>query len=205
MNKLEYPFRVKQIAQPVVAEVSESCPGGKSAASELLHRLRQQDLPTVSSRQEPCQPVERRSQVITAYVWLPLSRVQRHAHADRSDLTPIFGKHGSLTVEGGGHRVGSRGESRLDGITDDFVQHAVVRLDCLPEQGNVFIDGSLHGVTIALPERGAAFNIGEEKSDGAARQLGHDASFRRNSVDFHRGYLALVVPSNHCRAAHCVA
>ena len=82
---------------------------------------------------------------------------------------PIFGKQGSLSVKGGGHRVGSRRESSLDGITDYFVEHAVVRLDCLPEQGNLSIDRGHHSVAITLPERGAAFDIGEEKSDGAAR------------------------------------
>jgi hypothetical protein len=39
MNNLEYPFRVKQITQPVVTEVSESCSSGKGTASELLDRL----------------------------------------------------------------------------------------------------------------------------------------------------------------------
>ena len=43
-----------------------------------------------------------------------------------------------------------------------------MRLDCLPEQGNMPIDGGGHSVAITLPERGASFDIGEEKSDGTA-------------------------------------
>src|SRR5688500_9370007 len=66
MSELIDPLRLEQVAQPMVTEVSEFDPSWKGTASELLDRLRQQDLSTVSSREESCEPVERRSQVITA-------------------------------------------------------------------------------------------------------------------------------------------
>jgi hypothetical protein len=106
---------------------------------------------------------------------LSLSRVQGYAHADWAWLSPVFSQESSLSAKGGGHRVGSGGESGLDRITDHFVEHAVMRLDCLPEHGHMPVDGGSHGVAITLPERGAAFDIGEEEDDGTGGQLAHGA------------------------------
>jgi hypothetical protein len=122
--------------------------------------------------------------------------MQGHAYAERLELPPIPSQEGTLSVEGSRYRVGSGGERGLDGVTNDFVEHAVMRLDCLPEQGNMSSDGDGHGGAITLPESGAAFDIGEEEGDGAARQLGHNESFRRIGPGSHTAYLALYCASN---------
>jgi hypothetical protein len=48
MQQLEDVLRLKQIAQPVVAKVSEVGTRGKGATGQLLDGLRKQDLSAVS-------------------------------------------------------------------------------------------------------------------------------------------------------------
>ena len=64
-------------------------------------------------------------------------------------------------------------------------------LDGRVEQHKMPLDGGRHRRAVPLPERGAAFDVGEEESDSALRQLGHDASFSRNDAGSYTGYLAL--------------
>src|SRR5918994_1521150 len=188
----------------MLTQISKLGSQRQSAARQLLHDLRHQNLTAGSGSDQARETVECRGEIVASRIRHRFSLVQGHAHADRCKLVPILSQEGALSVKGGGHRVGSRGESSLDRITDHFVEHPVMRLDCLPEQGNMPIDGGGHSVATTLPERGAAFDIGEEKSDGAARQLGHGASFRRNCADAYTGYLALHGAWNGRRTLACV-
>ena len=48
VEQLVDPLRLEQIAQPVVAQIEKVGPCGKGAAGQLLHRLRQKDLASMS-------------------------------------------------------------------------------------------------------------------------------------------------------------
>jgi hypothetical protein len=48
-----------------------------------------------------------------------------------------------------------------------------MRVDGRIEQGHIARDDRNHRLTISLPERGAAFDVREEKGDSAAGEIGH--------------------------------
>jgi hypothetical protein len=200
MNQLEYSLRVEQIAQTMVTEIPKLSSHRQPVARQLLRDVRHQNLTTEAGSEQARKAVEGRGQVIAGRIRRRLSCVDCHAYPDRFKLPPIFSQESTLSVKGGGQRVGSGGESSLDRITDHFVEHAVMRLDCLSEQGNMSSNGGGHSGAITLPERGAAFDIGEEKSDGAARQLGHGAPFRPNGLVHIQGTF-LLGASNYCRTS----
>ena len=50
---------------------------------------------------------------------------------------------------------------------------AAVGFDRLAEEGVVASQGSLHRLGVLLPEAGAAFDVGEEKSDRAGGKCRH--------------------------------
>jgi hypothetical protein len=100
--------------------------------------------------------------------------MQRHAHAQRPDLTPIFAKQRPLGIEGGSDGIRSGAKRRLHRIADSFEVDAAMRLDGRIKQSDMSGHRSRHHRGVTLPERGAPLDIREEKSDGAGGEIGHD-------------------------------
>src|SRR5918998_6688314 len=72
------------------------------------------------------------------------------------------------------HGVRGRREDRLNRITDGLEIDAAVGFEDRIEQANVTPDSSGHRLAVPLPERGAAFDVGDEQGDGTAGEIGHD-------------------------------
>ena len=64
-------------------------------------------------------------------------------------------------------------ERRVNAITGHLNDVARMLLNDLTQDGFLAAKGVLHQIVLLLPERGAAFNIGEQEGDGAGRQVGH--------------------------------
>jgi hypothetical protein len=89
--------------------------------------------------------------------------VQRHPHANRAQCPPVLADQGSLSAEGSGDGLRGCRESRLDGVADNLEGNAIVRLDGLPEQGEMALDGVRHRRSVLLPAFRAALDIGAEE------------------------------------------
>jgi hypothetical protein len=80
-------------------------------------------------------------------------------------MPPVLGDQGSLSAEGSGDGLRSCRESRLDGVADNLEGNAIVRLDSLPEPGEMALDGVRHRRSVPFPALRAALAVGEEESN----------------------------------------
>ena len=75
------------------------------------------------------------------------------------------------------HRFAKRlkweGEGDLERIADKLEGYSVVLGNGIVEDRVVQLKGLVHCFRIALPERSAAFDVGEEKSDDSAGKISH--------------------------------
>jgi hypothetical protein len=90
--------------------------------------------------------------------------MDRHAHPELRQflLERALGGDGCL------HRTKGVGKSRAERIAHRLEDVAVVGSDRLVEEGVVTGERFPHRLGLLLPEAGAAFDVGEEKRDGAS-------------------------------------
>src|SRR5215212_5812192 len=105
-------------------------------------------------------------------MWLSGDGMPRHPNSKRAiHRRPALRCQRPLCVEGRGYGIRSGGEGGLDGIADGFEEHAVVCLDCRPQERVVVLDRRRHRRLVPLPERSTALDVGEEEGDGAAGEI----------------------------------
>jgi hypothetical protein len=167
-------FGLVQVPQVVDAQWTEAHAGRQGTCDQSLDHFRQQDLGAVTGRQQAGQPVERRGEVIPACIRSGLPGMECHAHPQGSwRVWPGLGLQGSLSRDGSHDGVGSGGKGGLDSIPHGLEQHPAMSLDDRAQQREVVLDGCRHCHAIALPQRRALFDVGEEEGDCAGRQLAH--------------------------------
>lgn len=81
MDELEHSLRLQEIAQAVFAEIPQRGLWGERSASQLLDRLREEDLLPVPGGEEPRQSIQRRGEVIASGIRKSFSCMHRHAHS----------------------------------------------------------------------------------------------------------------------------
>ena len=140
MDQLEDPLRLQQISQPVLAEVAKVGPGRKSATGQLLDGLGEENLSTISCRQEPREPIERGRKVVAACIRGGLPRMQRHPHPQWAELAPVLGQERALAGQGGPQRVFRGPKRRLGAVTNGLVEHPVVGGNQALQDGQLPID-----------------------------------------------------------------
>jgi len=101
--------------------------------------------------------------------------MQTHAHFDRCGL-PRFVLQAALDFECGFEGIIRRVERRTEGITDDLEDVAVLRLDRFAQNCVMVCEEGWQLGGELLRQRGAAFNVGEQKGDGAGGQFSHQIS-----------------------------
>src|SRR5215204_7170225 len=114
-------------------------------------------------------------------VVLPLTHhrfasMQRHAHPQRFDPTPLLGEQGSLRIDRCRNRSRGSGKRGLYRIPHGLEENAAVGPNGRTQQREVALDGGAHRLTITLPERGTLLDLGEEEGDRARRQVSHPPS-----------------------------
>ena len=97
-----------------------------------------------------------------------------NAHPQRPDITPIFGKQRALGIEGGGDGIRCGGKDGLHRVANGLDVDAVMGLNGRVEQSDVTRHRGRHRLAIPFPERGTAFDIGEQEGDGPRGEIGHD-------------------------------
>jgi hypothetical protein len=134
-----------------------------------MRRAREQDLATMTEREQPRQPVERRAKVV-ALARLGRATMECHAHAQRAGAVPAFLLQRPLRIKGGGECVGRPGEHRVDAVAGSLEDHSAVRADCLAQQAVMAGKRRPHRRVMLLPQLGAAHDIGEQERDCSARE-----------------------------------
>src|SRR5688572_14572266 len=101
--------------------------------------------------------------------------MQRYAYPQAAHVPPVHGKEGTLGLQRGRNRSRGSRKGGLNRVANGLEVDAAMRLDGRIEQGKMALDRGSHRLAVPLPERGAALDVGEEKGDGPAWQLGHAA------------------------------
>jgi hypothetical protein len=121
VNDLADGLGTDEVAEAVLAEVSQSDAFGKIVTHEFGRRRRYKNLPSVGGRHEAMAPIERRAKEV-ALSFPGFSRVDGHPDADGTGLMPGLPVEGALSANRG--RNGVRGalkdrEERISGLLED--------------------------------------------------------------------------------------
>ena len=102
VQELIDPLRLQQIPQPVFPQVPQLAPLGQRPPGQLLDGLGEENLAPMTRRHQPREPVQRGRQVVPARIRRGVSRVQGHAHSQRSGrIAPVLGQQRALAGDGG--------------------------------------------------------------------------------------------------------
>jgi hypothetical protein len=153
----------------VLSQIPQRRLSWQRPAGQLLHCLRQQDLPPMADGQQSRQAVEGCGQVVAVGIWFRFPGMQRHAHLYRSRrIGPGFRQERALGGDRGSQRVFSGGKGSLGAIADGLVQHPMMGFDEALEDGQVSVHSHPHRGAVMLPHERRAFDVGEQKGDCTA-------------------------------------
>src|SRR5207244_12080615 len=85
-------------------------------AAEVVRRFREERLAAVAGREQACDPVERRAEVV-AVAHIDCARMKRHSYAELRRFGPRLAMERALRLERRGERVGRRVERRAKRVT----------------------------------------------------------------------------------------
>ena len=95
--------------------------------------------------------------------------MQAHPDLQRAGLAPGFSGQGALGGERCGDCLGGEREGGLEGVADGLEDLAALPGNRFMQDFIMLFQGDLHGDRQALPQGGAALDVGEEKRDRAGR------------------------------------
>ena len=169
--ELEDALRPGQVAQAMLAEVDERHAVRQVVRDERRRRLGEQGLAADGDPTDPCAAVDGRA-VVVVVAQLGLAGVEADADLDRARRRPGLGGEGALDREGGGHGAGRGGEDGETAVTfatgADVL--AVVLANGVLEEEIVAGKGRAHRLRERFPERGTAFDVGEEERHRPTRE-----------------------------------
>ena len=158
-----------EVAQPVLAKVQQLGTRGQPIADEDGRHAREQHLAAVPDREQPRDPVERRTEeVAVACVGGP--RVKRHPDPDRSDGMLGQVRETDLARERRGQARRRLIEAREEAIPGRLDDRAPVGLDRRSQDRVVGCEEVRHRLRVLLPEARAPLDVGhQEGRDGRRR------------------------------------
>ena len=156
---MEDPFRVAEIAEPVLAEIREF---DRLAPHEFTRGCRHQDLTSVGHTHQAGRAVHPTS-VVVAVARFGLARVNSDPHCQRSGLPPLLAAERDLCCDRGIDGIVCRGERGVVPVAGGLHHMPTMALDRLAQDRVVAGEGSLHCVGVLFPEARRALEIGEEE------------------------------------------
>ena len=139
---------------------------------QLISRLCEENLPTVSGGHQARGSIERWAEVVDLAL-LGWAGVQPHPCPERANFAPRLGQERTLSLHCGGEgRVGCT-KGGQETVAHGLDHVAQMRLNGAPQDGIVSGDRHLHRLGMLLPKLGAALDIGEKEGDGTGGSLGH--------------------------------
>jgi len=143
----------------------------RALAGERRRGARYQNLPAVRDRQQACDPIERRSEVVTVAL-VRLAAVDRHPH-EELDRSPIGVVEGMLRFDGGPDRVSCAGKHRHQAVAGMLDYVPGMGSDGGPDDLVMPCERAVHGGLVVLPATGAALDVGEDEGDRTRRERVH--------------------------------
>jgi hypothetical protein len=122
----------------------------------------------VADRKQSRDAIDGRSEVVAVALGAR-SRMQRHAHAQSLDRGEVFACQRALGVARRGESVEHGCESRAKGVAHRFKDVRAAGFHRRAHQRIVARQCNFHRLAVALPARGAAFDIRKQKRDRAGR------------------------------------
>ncbi len=129
---------------------------------------------------QACRAVRRRP-VVVAVAELGFAGVQPHADPQRRGVDQLLTRERELRLDRGADRVAGGREHGVHAVARRLHDVPAVRADRVVQDRVVAREGDRHRVGLLLPETRRALEVGEEKGDGARRQIGHVRSLVRVS------------------------
>ena len=142
-------------------------PGGRRLSQRFMHGSGEEHLTAIARGEEPRQPVEGGSKVVTARRRLGRAQVKTHPHPNQVRLRPGFGVQCLLRGDGCGDGRGWIAKGGLKGIADRLEVPAVMGANRFFENGIVTGQYLPHAGSVVFPETGRALDVGEEKGHRA--------------------------------------
>ena len=124
----------------------------------------------MADREQPRDAIDRRSEII-AVALVRMPGVDRHSHLEAVDAGPILGGEPLLCVERRGDRVGDVVKRRAKRVAHRLEDVSVVGFYRRLKDLTVTADGGFHLLAMALPSFRRAFDVGEQKRDGAGWEV----------------------------------
>jgi hypothetical protein len=160
---------ILQVFEAVSAEVPKAGAGRRVRGNEDFHRLRDEDLASVSSGADAGGTVHVQSNIVTGAAE-GLTGVQAHAHAQSCALGPRVLRERPLSRYCRPYRLSGPRECHQEGISLPIDLLAVSFLERGTEQASMFLlDLRVPAVAEALEKRGGPLDVGEEEGDGPGR------------------------------------
>ena len=161
-----------EVAEAVFAEMAELHAVREEVANELLGGEREQDLAAVRGGEDAGDAIEGLAEIV-AIALLGGAGVQGHADFQFLDLLPGGGVQSALGLEGAGEPVLRGIEGDAKGVADGLENMAAAGFEGGAQQSVVLREGAAHGLGLALPFLGAAFDVAEEKGDRPGGRRSH--------------------------------
>ncbi|MDZ7653119.1 MAG: hypothetical protein U5L03_11480 [Burkholderiaceae bacterium] len=168
MDQLEQPVGLGQVTQPDDAEVAQRELGRQAIGDALDHGLRQQHLAAMGRAHHARGAIHGRAEVV-AVTPLVHTQVQSAAQGQRQHAGRWMADL-ELQLHGGSHRLGRIIERGMQAVAGCLHHPPGMLLDAAPRQRIVPRQGRADPLGLGLPQSRAAFDVGEQISDGS---VGH--------------------------------
>ncbi len=172
IDQLVHMLGTRQVLEPLHAHVAQRNLVREHVAQELAGRARHEHLAAVACREQACDAVQRRPEVIPV-AKVGVARVERHAHRDGDGRGPWLRDQRALRRSCGRERIGRAGECGAERIADRLEDVSVVRGDHFAHQRVVTGECDPHLRGKAVPQAGAAVDVREQERHGPARKRAH--------------------------------
>lgn len=154
--KLVDVLGLQEIAPAMCAKVEDVDLARQRRAGDGHSGFGEQGLIAVSDGEHAGEAVQSRGQVV-AVAGRGGPDVDRHAHAQRSEIAPVGSAQGMLAVDGRGDGVRDCRKRGLDGVADGLEEDAVVGGDRLAHEVEVALDRGPHRLLARFAAAGGAF------------------------------------------------
>ena len=166
--QLHNPFRARQVAQRMGAEVVERDVRRELVDDKRFRRTRQHRLAAVREVAQPGGAVDRRADVVAFVAQVHVAGVHADAQLDRCQRRP-------LQLQCACHGVGGAGERDDEAVALALLDgpHTVVSGDSIGQYLVEALNGGLHRLGLGLPQARRTFDVGQQQRDGSSRKLAH--------------------------------
>ena len=163
-------FGPPEIFETVRAQMAQHHALERNGRQHLGNRGGQQNLASMANRQQTCDAVEGRSEIV-AVVCDRIAAMQRHPDADLADFPrPAVGLQRAHRFDCCGEPVGRALERTAKLVADGFENVSGVPFEDATQEAIVIRERSGHRIGVLLPRTGATLDVSKEKGYRSFRE-----------------------------------